>query len=212
MYSLGLLLYRMVAGEDLLNCARYEDYAQAASQIESMEPTSRLYGKGVDVQALSALEPLWGATLRANPDDRAEDFEELDELLEIAFDRICGGSVSWNSLRAGLLASLAPKIGTIRDERAYVCELPREFVVRKPTSRRKAFLFAGVFGTILILLLLFLALWSRNPSIDETGALLLQNTRPIEDVGVPSDSTGGGVSGKVLESLPLPGAADGKVE
>lgn len=212
MYSLGLLLYRMVAGEDLLNCARYEDYAQAASQIESMEPTSRLYGKGVDVQALSALEPLWGATLRANPDDRAEDFEELDELLEIAFDRICGGSVSWNSLRAGLLASLAPKIGTIRDERAYVCELPREFVVRKPTSRRKAFLFAGVFGTILILLLLFLALWPRNSSIDETGALLLQNTRPIEDVGVPSDSTGGGVSGKVLESLPLPGAADGKVE
>ena len=95
MYSLGLLLYRMVAGEDLLNCARYEDYAQAASQIESMEPTSRLYGKGVDVQALSALEPLWGATLRVNPDDRAEDFEELDELLEIAFDSICGGSVSW---------------------------------------------------------------------------------------------------------------------
>lgn len=212
-YSVGLLLYRMVAGEDLLECARYEDYARAASQIESMEPTSTLYGKGVDAQALSALEPLWKATLRANPDDRAEDFEELDELLEIAFDRTSGGSVAWNSLREGVLAPLAEKIGTISVEGAADCGLPAEFVVRKDTGRRRVALCAGVFGAILVLLfVLFLALSPREPSIDETGAQMLQNSRSLDVDGVSPDTVDEGISGKVLESLPMPGAADGNVE
>ena len=212
-YSLGLLLYRMVAGEDLLDCVRYEDYASAASQIESMEPTSRLYGKGVDAQALSALEPLWKATLRANPDDRAEDFEELDELLEIAFDKTCGGSVSWETLRADVLSKLSPKNGTISDEGAVSCEIPPEFVVTRPTSRRKIALCAGVFGTILILVIvLSLALSRRGPTIDETGAQMLRNSRALEDAGMPSDTADAGVSGKVLETLPLPGEPGENVE
>jgi len=212
-YSVGLLLYRMVAGEDLLDCARYEDYARAASQIESMEPTSRLYGKGIDAQELSALEPLWKATLRANPDDRAEDFEELDELLEIAFDKTCGGSVTWDTLRAGVLSMLSGKNGTNSDEGAVYCEIPAEFVVTKPTKHRKIALCAGVFGTILLLVIaLFLVFSHREPSIDDTGAQMLRNSRSLEETGMPSDTADAGISGKVLESLPLPGTADGNVE
>lgn len=212
-YSVGLLLYRMVAGEDLLECARYEDYAQAATQIESMEPTERLYGKGIDAQTLSALEPLWKATLRANPEARAEDFEELDELLEIAFDRTCGGSVAWSTEQAGVLAELAGKIGTICDEGADNCGLPPEFVVKKNTGGRKMALLAGVFGAILVLMfVLFLALWPKEPTIDETGAQMLRNSRTLENVQEQTDSADTGVSGKVLETLPVPGMADGNVE
>ena len=213
LYSVGLLLYRMVAGEDLLDFACYEDYARAATQIEAMEPTSLLYGKGGDAQALSALEPLWKATLRANPDDRAEDFEELDELLEIAFDKTCGGSVSWETMRSDVLQKFFPKNGTNSDEGAVCCEIPPEFVVTRPTCRRKIALCAGVFGTILILVLvLSLALSHRGPSIDETGAQMLRNSRALEDAGVPSDTADAGVSGKVLEALPLPGGSGKNME
>ncbi len=211
MYSLGLLLYRLVAGEDLLHCDCFDDYAQAAAGIDSMDVTALLYGKGIDAEILSTLAPLWKATLRAEPTARAEDFEELDELLEIAFDDASRGSVAWETTRTAFTENVVAKIGTNCSETGAECGLPPEFAVTKPTGHRKFAVFAGVLGFILFVLVLFFALAPRQPSIDETGAEILSNSRSLEGAtGLVADSSGdaGRISGEVLESLPVPDQAE----
>jgi hypothetical protein len=207
MYSLGLLLYRLVAGEDLLHCDCFDGYAQAAAGIDSTDVTALLYGKGMDAEILSTLAPLWKATLRADPAERAEDFEELDELLEIAFDAASRGSVTWETIRDAFTKNIAAKIGTNCRDAGAECGLPPEFAVTKPTGHRKFAVFAGVLGFILFVLVLFFALAPRQPSIDETGAKILSNSRSLEGAtGLVADSSGdaGRISGEVLESLPVP--------
>lgn len=211
MYSLGLLLYRLVAGEDLLHCDCFDDYAQAAAGIDSTDVTALLYGKGIDAEILSTLAPLWKATLRAEPSARAEDFEELDELLEIAFDDASRGSVAWETTRTAFTENVVAKIGTNCSDAGAECGLPPEFVVTKPTSHRKIAVFGGILGFILFLLVLFFALAPREPSIDETGAEILSNSRSLEGAtGLVADSSGdaGRISGEVLESLPVPDQAE----
>ena len=207
MYSLGLLLYRLVAGEDLLHCDCFDGFAQAAAEIDAVDVTALLYGKGMDAEILSTLAPLWKATLRADPAERAEDFEELDELLEIAFDAASRGSVTWETIRDAFTKNIAAKIGTNCRDTGAECGLPPEFAVTKPTGHRKFAVFAGVLGFILFVLVLFFALAPRQPSIDETGAKILSNSRSLEGAtGLVADSSGdaGRISGEVLESLPVP--------
>ncbi|MBR1744512.1 MAG: protein kinase [Fibrobacter sp.] len=207
MYSLGLLLYRLVAGEDLLHCDCFDGFAQAAAEIDAVDVTALLYGKGMDAEILSTLAPLWKATLRADPAERAEDFEELDELLEIAFDAASRGSVTWETIRDAFTKNIVAKIGTNCRDAGAECCLPPEFAVTKPTGHRKFAVFAGVLGFILFVLVLFFALAPRQPSIDETGAKILSNSRSLEGAtGLVADSSGdaGRISGEVLESLPVP--------
>ena len=211
MYSLGLLLYRLVAGEDLLHCDCFDDYAQAAAGIDSMDVTSLLYGKGIDAEILSTLAPLWKATLRAEPSARAEDFEELDELLEIAFDDASRGSVAWETTRTAFMENVVAKIGTNCSDTGAECGLPPEFAVTKPTGHRKMAVFGGILGFILFLLVLFFALAPREPSIDETGAEILSNSRALEGTtGLGAEPSGdtGRISGEELESLPVPDQAE----
>lgn len=207
MYSLGLLLYRLVAGEDLLHCDCFDGFAQAAAEIDAVDVTALLYGKGMDAEILSTLAPLWKATLRADPVERAEDFEELDELLEIAFDATSRGSVTWETIRDAFTKNIVAKIGTNCRDAGAECGLPPEFAVTKPTGHRKFAVFAVVLGFILFVLVLFFALAPRQPSIDETGAKILSNSRSLEGAtGLVADSSGdaGRISGEVLESLPVP--------
>lgn len=207
MYSLGLLLYRLVAGEDLLHCDCFDGFAQATAGIDSTDVTALLYGKGIDAEILSMLAPLWKATLRAEPTARAEDFEELDELLEIAFDDASRGSVAWETTRTAFTENVVAKIGTNCRNAGAECGLPPEFAVTKPTGHRKMAVFGGILGFILFLLVLFFALAPREPSIDETGAEILSNSRSLEGAtGLVADSSGdaGRISGEVLESLPVP--------
>ena len=194
----------------------FESYARAASQVDGLDPASLLYGRGVDAETLSYLEPLWKGLLRADPEDRVEDFDELDELLEIAFGQVSGGSVAWETLRARSVAALAEKIGTIGDGSESICALPAEFAVIKPTGRRKRVALACILGVILLFVVLFLAFSRGGPSIDDTGASILQKSRSLDGIAEEvQDSSGGdsGVSGTLLETLPTPelegAAADG---
>ncbi len=211
MYSLGLLLYRLIAGEDLLHCDCFDDYAQAAAGIDSTDVAALLYGKGIDAEILSTLAPLWKATLRAEPSARAEDFEELDELLEIAFDDASRGSVAWETTRIAFTENVIAKIGTNCSDTGAECGLPPEFAVTKPTGHRKMAVFGGILGFILFVLVLFFALAPREPSIDETGAEILSNSRALEGTtGLGAEPSGdtGRISGEVLESLPVPDQAE----
>ena len=207
MYSLGLLLYRLVAGEDMLSGDCFDAFAQAASEIDSADVTSLLYGKGINAETLSALAPLWKATLRADPDNRAEDFDELDELLEIAFDAVSGGPVAFETVRGAFVGNLSAKIGTNCRTAGSECPLPPEFAVTKPTNRKKWVVFGSIIVLILFLLAMFFVLAPREPSIDDTGAEILSNSRSLEgSTGLAEDSSGnaGGISGEELESLPVP--------
>ena len=99
LYSLGMLLYYWLAGEPLISAVDFDAYAAAANSADSLDPTTALFARGIPAETLSRLEPLWKGLLRSSPEDRVEDFDELDELLEIAFDAECGGEVVWNSTR-----------------------------------------------------------------------------------------------------------------
>lgn len=206
-YSLGLLLYRLVAGEDLLVCDSYEGFAQAASEIDALDLTAILYGKGIAADVLASLAPVWKASLRANPSNRAEDLDEFDEILEIAFDSLSGGPVAWETTREAFVKSLSGKIGTNCNEGLPECSLPPEFVVIKPTGTKKIVVFAIIFVLILLMTALFLALSSRAPSVDETGAKILLKSRSIDGaVEIRSDSAEDSVrvSEEILEELPVP--------
>jgi len=206
-YSLGLLLYRLVAGEDLIACDTYEGFAQAAAQIDSRDPTEILYGKGIDAESLSGLVPLWKASLRADPSLRAEDLEEFDELLEIAFKSLSIGDVTWETMRKTAVGTISDKIGTICPVGQKQVPLPPEFIVTKPTGHSRVIPFVCILGIILLLLTLFFVLSPKEPSIDETGEKILLNSRTSD--GATSLSTDsaidtGHVSGEILEKLPLP--------
>ena len=206
LYSVGMLLYRLVAGVDLVVGDTFESYARAASLVDEIDTTSLLYGRGVKAEELSCLEPLWKGLLRADPEDRVEDFDELDELLEIAFGKVSGGSVAGETLRAGTVAALAEKIGTIGHDAEGACALPVEFAMIKPTGGRKRVAFACILGLILLLVALFFAFSRGGPSIDETGASILQKSRSLDAIV--------GEAGMLLESLPTPeleGAGDNGV-
>lgn len=212
LYSLGMLLYYWLAGEPLLSAADFDAYAAAANSADSLDPTTALFAKGVPAETLSRLEPLWKGLLRSSPEDRVEDFDELDELLEIAFDAECGGEVVWNSTRKAFVASVETKIGTNRSEGGENCELPAAFAVTKRTGRRCFVLPLAVAVLILFVMALVLLLSPAESSVDETGRQMLSKSRAL-DAGMPDVDSSKPVEampGAVLESLPVPVKNDGE--
>ena len=99
LFSLGLLLYRWIAGEDLITADGYEQFAEQMANVQDLNISEKLYATGAfdspeGAQQLSALEPLWSGLLCADISDRVEDFDELDEILEIALDKVSHGEIA----------------------------------------------------------------------------------------------------------------------
>ena len=95
LFSIGLMLFRWVAGRDLLRAEDFDGYAAQGAAIDNVDVTGILYEMGCfSAQELSALDPLWKSLLRSNQEDRSEDFDELDELLEIALSTLGVGEVT----------------------------------------------------------------------------------------------------------------------
>ena len=171
-----------------------------------------LYAKGVGAETLARLEPLWKGLLRSSPEDRVEDFDELDELLEIAFDAECGGEVVWNSTRKAFMASVESKIGTNCCNRGETCDLPVAFAVTKRTGRRRVALLLAAIVLILSVMALFLLLLPAGNSVDETGKRMLEKSRALETEVPEAESPEPfeKMPEAVLESLPVPGTNDGE--
>lgn len=212
-YSLGMLLYSWITGENLLQADSFEGFADASASIDSVDPNALLFGKfeslsnlGGDVSCLSKLAPIWKGLLRANPDDRVEDFEELDEILEIAFDGVCG-AVAWENVRGHFLEILAEKNGTVcRGDQGF-CEIPAEFAEKKVFWTGKRLLPLSIFIVVLSCMVLFLVLKTGSSDVDETGAQMLQKSRALER-GTETESVEEGAASlpeNLLESLPVPG-------
>ena len=104
LFSLGLLLYRWIAGEDLITADGYEQFAEQMASVQDLNISEKLYATGAfetpeGAQQLSALEPLWSGLFCADISERVEDFDELDEILEIALDKVSHGEVALAGLR-----------------------------------------------------------------------------------------------------------------
>ena len=209
LYSLGMLLFRWIAGVDLLESDDYNNLAAQALAIEGLDISSRLYDLDrCKPQELSALEPLWKAMLRESPENRAEDFDELDELLEIALDSIGVGEVTAQTALQKYAGEVLPE------------KMGRKF----PTEQKSAFPYSqndnenkkntlkiavlAILGLILITTVFFVLVGTKSPDIDETGNLLLQKSRSLESVESGLESRGNSAPDTlppaVLKDLPTP--------
>ena len=209
LYSLGMLLFRWIAGVDLLESDDYNNLAAQALAIEGLDISSRLYDLDrCKPQELSALEPLWKAMLRESPENRAEDFDELDELLEIALDSIGVGEVTAQTALQKYAGEVLPE------------KMGRKF----PTEQKSAFPYSqndnenkkntlkiavlAILGLILIATAFFVLVGTKSPDIDETGNLLLQKSRSLESVESGIENRGNSAPDTlppaVLKDLPTP--------
>lgn len=183
LYSLGMLLFRWIAGVDLLESDDYNNLAAQALAIEGLDISSRLYDlECCKPQELSALEPLWKALLRESLENRAEDFDELDELLEIALDSIGVGEVTvQTALQKYAVEALPEKMGKkFPTERKSAFPYSQNDNGNKKNTLKIAVL--ALFGLILIAVVFFVLIGTKGPDIDETGNLLLQKSRSLESV------------------------------
>ena len=209
LYSLGMLLFRWIAGAPLLDSADYNELAAQALAIEGVDISSRLYDlECCNSQELSALEPLWKVLLKESPERRAEDFDELDELLEIALDSIGVGEVRVRTALQKYADEVLPeKLG-----RKFPTEQKSAFPYRKSENENKKntlkIAFLAIFGLILIAVALFALVGTKSPDIDETGHLLLQKSRSLESVESGLENRGNSAPDTlppaILKDLPTP--------
>lgn len=212
LFSLGLLLYFWITGENLLKADSYDEFVSKVSAVDSLDVCLRLYewmqSVGVqkgDFEKISRLSPVWKGALRNDPEARVEDLDELDEILEIAFDDTCGGSLKWAEMWKSYVASIVKKNGTDCFKSEKNCELPREFAEIPSRTARKWGVPVFIFMLVLVGVVLFVMMQSRSSSVDETGDAMLQRSRALD--GLEQDSLDGSVDSlpqKVLENLPLP--------
>ena len=195
LFSLGLLLFRWIAGEDLVHADGYEQFAELMANIDNVNVTEKLYATGdfsspEGAQQLSALEPVWAGLLRSDVAERVEDLDELDELLEIALDKIVHGEVALVTLVTQFTGSIFSarmgfgSTGTGLSGNA-VLKVPNRlekdlpFVVRKKKNGLKW----GVLGVLILILALIVLLLSSGTmrfGIDAAGDQLLKRSRNME--------------------------------
>ena len=185
-YHYPLLLYRWIAGEDLVCANGYEQFAEQMANVENLNIAEKLYSTGAfesseGAQQLSALEPLWSGLLCADISERVDDFDELDEILEIALDKIAGGEIAVSTCVTQYVQSITGS----ESYRNAVQKVPESlenglpFVVRKKNNWLKW----GVWGILVLILALIVLLLSSGTmrfGIDATGDQLLKRSRSME--------------------------------
>ena len=211
LFSLGLLLYRWIAGRDLITADGYEQFAEQMASVQDLNISEKLYATGAfdspeGAQQLSALEPLWSGLLCADISDRVEDFDELDEILEIALDKVSHGEIAL----AGCVTQYVQSINCPDGKKNAVQKVPDTlekglpFVVCKKNNWLK-WAVLGVSGLILVLIVLLLTSGTMRFGIDATGDRLLKRSRNLES-SVESERAPDLKVDSLLMELPVPSA------
>jgi len=219
LYGLGMLLYRWISGGELIatdECS-FDEIASRMVCVDQLNLAEQLYGTGrFNAQELSALESLWKGLLRGNPEDRFEDFEELDEVLEIALGSVCGGEISVikqeQEFANGTLKAFIEKM---RQNVPAPDECRGESVVfdKNALGMGKKFPLKisvlCVFGLILLIVLVIFAYGTKDPDIDDMGDLVLQKSRSLEsapEMDVKTENAAGKIllDSSLLKDLPTP--------
>ena len=140
---------------------------------------------------LSALDPLWKSLLRFEAGERPEDFDELDELLEIALSTLGVGEVTARTS----LQHFSEKFFDEKTGRKFPLSaldgektaLPYRKRDVQPQKKIRKFAILGFLGLILLLVALWLAFGTKSPDIDAMGNLLLEKSRNLESVDSQED-------------------------
>ena len=186
LFSLGLLLFRWIAGEDLVCANGYEQFAEQISNVENLSIAEKLYSTNAfdtseEAVQLKALEALWTGLLRSDSSERVEDFEELDEILEIALDKVAHGEIALASCITQYIKTITGsecnKNAILKVPECLEKNLP--FVVCKKNKWLKWGVW-GALGLILVLIVLLLTSGTMSFGIDATGDLLLKRSRNME--------------------------------
>jgi len=210
LFSLGLLLYRWVAGVDLVCADGYEQFAERMSCVQYLDFAQRLYATGAfdspdGALQLSALEPLWRGLLRTDVSDRVESLDELDELIEIALDKVVPGDVALGSCVKNFIGSSLLNV-------AQKVPDPLENGLPFESEHKNKWLKWSVWGILILILVLMVLLFSSGTmrlGIDATGDLLLKRSRTTvptvdgESVSEPKDVPDIKFDSLLLE-LPVP--------
>ena len=211
LFSLGLLLYRWIAGEDLITADGYEQFAEQMASVQDLNISEKLYATGAfetpeGAQQLSALEPLWSGLLCAEVSDRVEDFDELDEILEIALDKVSHGEVALAGCVTQYIQTLKVSECNLNVGRKVPETLEKglPFVICKKNNWLK-WTVLGVSGLILLLIVLLLTSGTMRFGIDATGDRLLKRSRNIEP-SVESEKAPDLKVDSLLMELPVPSA------
>lgn len=220
LFSLGLLLYRWIAGEDLISADGYEQFAEQMANVESLNISEKLYSTGTfntseGAVQLKALEALWAGLLRSDPSERVEDFDELDEILEIALDKIGGGEISLAAqiaqfvesnlnAKSGSNSSDSETLGNAVRKVPNTLENDLPFAIRKKNNWLK-WAVLSIFGLILALIVLLLSSGTMRFGIDATGDQLLKRSRSME-TSTESEKTPDLKVDSLLLELPVPAA------
>ena len=211
LFSLGLLLYRWIAGEDLITADGYEQFAEQMANVQDLNISEKLYATGAfdspeGAQQLSALEPLWSGLLCADISDRVEDFDELDEILEIALDKVSHGEIALAGCVTQYIQTLKVSECNLNVGRKVPETLEKglPFVICKKKNWLK-WTVLGVSGLILLLIVLLLTSGTMSFGIDATGDRLLKRSRNIEP-SVESEKAPNLKVDSLLMELPVPSA------
>lgn len=211
LFSLGLLLYRWIAGRDLITADGYEQFAEQMANVQDLNISEKLYATGAfdspeGAQQLSALEPLWSGLLCADISDRIEDFDELDEILEIALDKVSHGEIALAGCVTQYIQTLKVSECNLNVGRKVPATLEKglPFVVCKKNNWLK-WAVLGVSGLILLLIVLLLTSGTMSFGIDATGDRLLKRSRNIEP-SVESEIAPDLKVDSLLLELPVPSA------
>ncbi len=211
LFSLGLLLYRWIAGEDLVCANGYEQFAEQMANVENLNIAEKLYSAltfntSEGAVQLKALEALWAGLLRSDPSERVEDFEELDEILEIALDKIAGGEIALSTCVTQYIQSITgPEYN-----RNVVLKVPESLENGLPfdVRKKKNWLKWGVWGILVLILALIVLLLTSGTmrfGIDATGDQLLKRSRSMES-STESENAPVLKVDSLLMDLPVPAA------
>lgn len=201
-FSLGMLLYRMVAGKLPNEALDFEGVAAFALKVDSWEPLTELFAeREIPPAELYALEKLWRGTLRANPGERFEDFDELLENLEIAAGEL-GGKTS----EAGTREFRERLAKAVDEGENFLQSLTPEKFGGGQTARRHYFIAAAVLLLAFVVAALLKFASPSEPSIEETGRKMLLESRSEATFENAAEARSG-VSDQLLNSLPVPSGA-----
>lgn len=186
-FSLGLLLYRWITGENLVEESGFDEFASRMSRLDARGVSENLFLSGkFSPGEISALESVWKACLENSPDDRAEDLDELDELLEIALEKVSGGEVSQTSCIRKFTEELVPHIEKLGQnvssdiKKGNPVDFPFKKTAEKSRKNPLKIAVLGVTGLLLVVLLIYAVVGTDSSNVDETGLMFLKKSRSLE--------------------------------
>ncbi len=210
-FSLGALLYFWISGEPLFGGETLEGIETSVFRVDSLDVATILYGRGVlNPQELSAFRDVWTGTLRRNPADRCEDFDELDERLEIAENLLDEGSpgespqeAQWSRELEERIREREMKIAMSPEERWETPGEPLVFGTKSPKTRRfplKIFLAALIFLCGIFFFIYIGKEKFRDPDVETVGNSMLERSRSLMDEEPLRESSTSDIRGIMVDS------------